>query len=110
MLNFIKVWMYKKVDDICECGLFKSLKEWNSNKTKREHTKHAAYKLLNDEAFLIAKESYQESLLHKWVSTKPDETEKREELKRQYDTVDKVVYELSVLYNLEEEEEDDGKT
>lgn len=84
---------------------FGYLKTWVNSKTVRAKTKTEAYKLLKNEAFMIAKESYQEQLLQEIVASKPGEKELREELKRKYDCVDKVAYELSVLYQLEETEE-----
>lgn len=89
--------------------MFKRLKKWVESRHVRETMKSESYKLLHNEAFMTAKESLQEGLLQDWVSTKPDDAVRREELKRQYDTVDKVVHELAVLYELKEEDKDDGE-
>ena len=57
-----------------------------------------AKELLNNEAFIIAKEALQNDLLEQWGATAPLDVSKRESLYMQYKAVDDVCFEFVFVH------------
>ncbi len=76
--------------------MFENLKKWYRGENRTE-IGYGALRLLEDEAFLTAKESLQESLLQEFISTKAEDISKREDIYKSYLLIDYITQELAKL-------------
>ncbi len=82
--------------------MFEKLKEWYLGHN-RQSIANKASSLLNDEAFLIAKESLQESLLQEFISSKANESYKREDIYKSYILIEHITQEIAkLMYSAEQ--------
>ncbi len=82
--------------------MFQKLKNWYQGNNRNTISAQAA-RLLEDEAFQIAKESLQETLLQEFVSSRPNEFEKREDIYKSYVLIEYITQELAKLVRSTEE-------
>ncbi len=83
--------------------MFEKLKSWYLG-NNRGGIGASAGRLLEDEAFIIAKESLQESLLQEFISSRPNELERREDIYKSYVIIDNITQELAKLMYASQEE------
>ncbi len=76
--------------------MFEKLKSWYLGHNQKTVSAQAS-RLLQDEAFIIAKESLQEGLLQEFISSRPNEVEKREDIYKSYVLIDHITQELAKL-------------
>lgn len=79
--------------------MFKKLKDYLYGKISKQTVATEADELLQNDAFAIAVDVVQEGILNRLVSTKPEESNLREQLYYQYKAVDDVLIELTRIYN-----------
>lgn len=77
--------------------ILETFKKWYYNKLDKVEIAVKARDILQDEAFIIAKETVQNDILEEWGSTPLTDTEKREKLYMQYKALEDVCLELSGL-------------
>lgn len=77
--------------------ILRLFKEWYYGKLNKQVIAREAYDILQNEAFIIAKETVQNDILEEWGSTPLTDTEKREKLFMQYRAVEEVCEELAGL-------------
>lgn len=82
--------------------MFEKLKAWYLGYNRKSIAAKAA-RLLEDEAFQVAKESLQELLLQDFVSSRPDESVRREDIYKSYILIDNITQELAKLVHSVEE-------
>lgn len=78
--------------------MFEKLRQFINRQVSVSGVATQANELLQNDAFLIAKESVQERLLGELVTSNPSDTTKREQLYNQYRAVEDIVFELNRLY------------
>ncbi len=83
--------------------MFAKLKSWCLGHN-RKTIASGALRLLEDDAFQTAKESLQESLLQEFISTRPNEKDKREDIYKSYVLIDNIAQELAKLVYTAEQE------
>lgn len=77
--------------------MLEKFKEWYFGKLNKRVIAREALEILQNEAFVIAKETVQNDILEEWGSTPITDTNKREKLYMQYKALEAVCDELAGL-------------